>query len=462
MSKPVRLVLRGNRWTFRVSVPEDIRQIVGKREIWKSLGVISHRDAVRLSHIESVKVDALFAEAQKKLAGRSTNNAGAIPTAVSDAELEQLARSHLHRLETSAPPMPFSELEREERRDMANEEATMVAQGIEDGGLQRMAIAIANENMLRVTEGKDIIRATEAVQRAWLEHYAREVDRAELRAERVYDPLFAGITKDGPAPACQAKVTFGAIIDAQVAKRSAGEGAKPMPDKSVGKYRRIAEAFSRFRGGSDDATSVTVEEVEDWRDAMLVAGMPGNRTIADRLVCLGTIVNWGKGQKTHRDAMKSAEKLDGVVEAPSYVEKPADETSYTMDEARTLLAATRRLAGSTQKVHNRESKRWLPWICVYGGLRISEAEHLRKGDFFEVDGDWFFRITTAGRRSLKTRSSERIIPVHPALIDEGIISWLMAAPQGQLFGSSASSYMGRWVRSSEVGITREGIRPTTD
>lgn len=102
MSKPVRLVLRGNRWTFRVSVPEDIRQIVGKREIWKSLGVISHQEAVRLSHIESVKVDALFAEARKKLAGRSTNDAGAIPTAVSDAELEQLARSHLHRAELRA------------------------------------------------------------------------------------------------------------------------------------------------------------------------------------------------------------------------------------------------------------------------------------------------------------------------------------------------------------------------
>ncbi|MFG1307138.1 hypothetical protein V5F34_23715 [Xanthobacter autotrophicus] len=232
-----------------------------------------------------------------------------------------------------------------------------------------------------------------------------------------------------------------------------------MPAKSVQKYRRIANAFSAFRDGSDDATTVTVDEVEDWRDAMLATGKPSNRTIADRLVCLGTIINWGKGQKAYREAMKSAAKLDGVVEVPSYVEKPADTTSYTMEEARKLLAATRRLATSTDKVHNRDSKRWLPWICVYGGLRISEAEHLRKDDFFEVDGAWFFRITTAGRRSLKTRSSERVIPVHPAIVDEGFMDWLKAAPPGQLFGSSASSYMSRWVRSENVGITRKGISP---
>ncbi|MFG1371932.1 hypothetical protein V5F32_07145 [Xanthobacter oligotrophicus] len=102
----------------------------------------------------------------------------------------------------------------------------------------------------------------------------------------------------------------------------------------------------------------------------------------------------------------------------------------------------RRLAASTDKARNRDSKRWLPWICVYGGLRISEAEHLRKDDFFEVVGAWFFRITTAGLRSLKTRSSERVIPVHPAIVDEGFMDWLRATPERswQLFGSSASSY----------------------
>jgi integrase len=442
-----------------VYVPEELREFIGKREIWKSLGTVSHREAVRQAYIESVKIDALFAEARLKRAGVDTGPTDVAPTAVSDEDLQQLARSYLYNLEREAAQVPFSQEERDARRNAAEDEAAAIAQSDEDAGLQLMAQAAAQARMLQLNDGRDILRATEALRRALLEHYARDVDRAELRKERVRDPLFAGITSDGPAPASKVKVTFDAIIDAQVAKRSAGEGAKAMPAKSIQKYRRVAKAFSDFRRGADDATTVRVEEVEDWRDAMLAAGEPSNRTIADRLVCLGTIINWGKAQKAHRDAMRSAATLDGVVEAPSYVEKPADTTSYTMEEARKLLAATRILAGTEKNVHNRDAKRWLPWICVYGGLRISEAERLRKNDFFEAEGSWFFRITTAGKRSLKTRSSERVVPVHPAVVDEGFLDWLQAAPEGQLFGSSASSYMGRWVRSDDVGIKRVGISP---
>lgn len=36
---------------------------------------------------------------------------------------------------------------------------------------------------------------------------------------------------------------------------------------------------------------------------------------------------------------------------------------------------------------------------------------------------------------------------------------LKAAPEGQLFGNSVSSYMSRWVRSENVGIKRKGISP---
>ncbi|MFG1378459.1 DUF6538 domain-containing protein [Xanthobacter autotrophicus] len=37
MGKPLRLFRRGGRWTFRAFVPQELRAIIGKREIWKSL-----------------------------------------------------------------------------------------------------------------------------------------------------------------------------------------------------------------------------------------------------------------------------------------------------------------------------------------------------------------------------------------------------------------------------------------
>ncbi|QOF73174.1 hypothetical protein IG197_09025 [Aminobacter sp. SR38] len=245
-------------------------------------------------------------------------------------------------------------------------------------------------------------------------------------------------------------VTFDAIVDAQVRKRRAGAGSKPMPEKSVQKYKRLGEDFARSRGSTDAAT-VKVSEVEEWMDSMVSAGEIGNRSIADRIVSLGTIINWGKRQREHREAMAGAEVVSGHMELPSYVEKPASDTSYTLEEARTVLQAARHEADT--------SKRWLPWLCLYGGLRIGEAEGMRREDFFQAEGEWFFRVTSAGKRSLKTANSERVVPVHPALVEEGLLEWLEGRPKGQLFRPSAYSYMGRWVRSKSVGITRKGVSP---
>ncbi|WP_029557850.1 DUF6538 domain-containing protein [Xanthobacter sp. 91] len=185
MSKPQRLFCRGGRWTFRAYVPEELRPIIGKREIWKSLGTISHREAVRLSHIESVKADTLFAEARAKLTGVDTGIGHDEPAGVSDADLQQLARSYLYSLERQTPPVPFSQEEREARRDAADDQAAAIAQGIDDAGLQSLAKAAAQERRLRLIDGRDILRATEALQRALLEHYARDADGAELKEERV-------------------------------------------------------------------------------------------------------------------------------------------------------------------------------------------------------------------------------------------------------------------------------------
>lgn len=247
-----------------------------------------------------------------------------------------------------------------------------------------------------------------------------------------------------------ARVTFNAIIDAQAEKRSAGQGAKPMPDTSIRKYRGIAGAFAGFRG-SDDASTVTALEVEQWRDAMLAEARITNRTIADRITNIGTVINWGRRQSQHRDALSGVPAISGEVELPTFVEKSADESSYTLAEARTVLLAARQEADPR--------KRWLPWICLYGGMRISEASQLEKEDFFDVEGLPFVKVTTTNRRTLKTKSSKRRVPIHPTLIKEGFMEWVAGRPSGRLFSSGATSLLCRWVRSPEVGLVREELSP---
>lgn len=72
MGEPHRVFRRGGRWTFCVHLPEELRPIIGKRDIWQSLGTISHREAVRLSHVALVNADALFAATGAQLTGVDT------------------------------------------------------------------------------------------------------------------------------------------------------------------------------------------------------------------------------------------------------------------------------------------------------------------------------------------------------------------------------------------------------
>ncbi|UCI29457.1 DUF6538 domain-containing protein [Mesorhizobium sp. B4-1-4] len=253
-----------------------------------------------------------------------------------------------------------------------------------------------------------------------------------------------GITKP------RTSVTFENIIDAKAEKKQAGKKAKPMPDSSIRKYKQIAREFAAFRK-SNDATTTTAEEAEAWGDAMIEAAVLGNRTIADKLTNLGTIINWGQGMRKYRVPMASAEVISGRIELPEWLEKSADETSYTMEEARHVMRKAR--------TEMDPRTRWLPWVCLYAGLRISEANALRKADFFQCEGRWFFRVTTRGGRTLKTNRSERKIPVHPALEGEGLLRWVQAAADGRLFSPGATSFVGRWVRGNSVGITREEISP---
>ncbi|MBP2446372.1 hypothetical protein [Rhizobium leguminosarum] len=86
-------------------------------------------------------------------------------------------------------------------------------------------------------------------------------------------------------------------------------------------------------------------------------------------------------------------------------------------------------------------------------MRVSEAGNLRKEDFFEIGDRWFWKVTTVGARSLKTASSERRIPVHKALVDEGFIDFVKAAKSGRLFkGDTKDAILiqpriSTWVRS---------------
>jgi integrase len=101
-------------------------------------------------------------------------------------------------------------------------------------------------------------------------------------------------------------------------------------------------------------------------------------------------------------------------------------------------------------------RHWVPWLGAYTGARVSELCQLRAEDIIKIDAIWCMKFDPdAG--SLKTSGSERIIPLHPALLDRDFLKFVATVEPGPIFaalspdkfgkrGGNGTKMIGRFVR----------------
>ncbi|MGV1917096.1 hypothetical protein [Rhizobium sp. 22-785-1] len=244
------------------------------------------------------------------------------------------------------------------------------------------------------------------------------------------------------------ELTFDSVIDTQVSNKAAGKDAAPMRDATVRKFRLAAAEFVAFRG-SDLISTVTAQEADRWKRAMLADGKLSNNTVGQRIQNLKTVIQWAREQ-TLGAVFPDVHPLH-LVTTPDAAPVASEDRTFTLDEARATLLAARQ--------EKKPELRWLPWMCAYSGARINEVAQLRREDFFQVGDDWFFELTTKGGKSLKNRNSIRKVPVHPALIDEGLIDFVKSCPAGKrIFPPRSQPNISEWLRG-EVGIKRAELAP---
>jgi integrase len=72
---------------------------------------------------------------------------------------------------------------------------------------------------------------------------------------------------------------------------------------------------------------------------------------------------------------------------------------------------------------------WVPHIGLYNGMRLNEICQLNVEDVVVRDKVWCFNITRdvgcgVDDKVLKTKSSERVVPIHPQLLELGFMRYL--------------------------------------
>ncbi|OAN84404.1 hypothetical protein A8B78_07050 [Jannaschia sp. EhC01] len=240
------------------------------------------------------------------------------------------------------------------------------------------------------------------------------------------------------------------MIDETERRRAAGKDAKPLAAGVVRKYRMQSGEFAKHRR-SDDLATVTAQEIDSWMQSMVAEGKRSNNTISQYVQNLGTVLTWANRQSFGQ--LFPNGNPASLVERPGVAFVDSAETTLRLHEAEAILRAAR--------LEARPELRWGPWIMAYSGARVEEVAQLKREDFFQHGGSWFYHLHTKGQRTLKGKDGIRRIPVHPDLVAEGLIAYVESVGPPETTGLF-SKHMGRdlrtWVREG-AGVTRKALPP---
>jgi len=236
-----------------------------------------------------------------------------------------------------------------------------------------------------------------------------------------------------------------------------------------GDHQHKIENFIKFIG-HDDASRVTPEDVSRWTEHLRHEKGLSAKTVGGKYhSALRAVFGVGVAKlKIERSPVAAVR-----VKIPkARRERPP---GFTIVEAHQILSAA--LAAPTMPGKetrlNKLACRWVPWICAYTGARGGEITQLRGQDFDKEDGIPFIRIAPDSEDGLTVKTGQfRIVPLHPHLIEQGLLEFVRSRGDGPLFytpnsrprkaGTSQAANVrgkvGEWVRNA-VGITDPRLQP---
>jgi len=193
-----------------------------------------------------------------------------------------------------------------------------------------------------------------------------------------------------------------------------------------------------------NANDLTKKDILLWQEDLLTKISP--RTIAKvYLPTIRSLFTWA----VKRDEMAVNPAEDASQAAPKAIRNR--ESGYTDPEALHQLTAAvnyqPKLNNKGKALENSKvtaAKRWVPLLCAFTGARIGEMTQLRREDLRLEDAHWIARITriTPEAGTVKTKQY-RDVPLHPQLIALGFPAYFENLANGPLFHMSPEPSLNR-------------------
>lgn len=463
------LIRRADRhYAIRVRVPDAIQPIIGRKEVWESLGTSDPIEAKKRHAAAHMRIRTQFESAAR----HDPLTADDVQALAQDHYAETLATDEQRRMRDDVSQLAQFNARTLDGREhglrdaLVNHHVEQVAPGEFVSNTDALVGALADSILVRNgfradPDSQEYRQLCKQLLRVELElvQRSRERDKGDF-AGKPADPVLANI-------AAKAKLTprLSAVIESfEEGKRTSGEWDTKTQKIQGGRLKTCLELISDKRIGD-----ITPDDMEQFRKDIqrvpasfrsratkgtarqAIAKTNGAKTLstATANMHIGVIKSVFIYADNKGLIDKSPAKIIGEMKNDAARRKP-----FTDDDLRTMFKPGNKKAGDGPAYH------WVPRILLYTGARLEEICQLHAEDIKQLHGVWVFDINRDGSKRLKTKQSERYIPVHSALIKLGLLKFAHNKT-GHLFpelefgangySTNFSKRMGRYIRA--IGIT---------
>lgn len=436
------LAKRGSTYYFRRAIPVELRPAFGGRaEFMLSLRSKDRAEAKLRIPAHTVETDKLLADATQSLAGKPAPK-------------------------PKAPPSP-AQTERERTRwEAEQEQADHVADELFATDMEAEALSPIMDALSAGKEPEGSLADIARAGRLLVEH---ERETAGANREALINSLHARFGQNARASESQnqavecsddasANKGKGKYLDTDILDGWAAE-RKPSP-RGKDAYWRDAKLFNSMMGRKS-VELITKADVMAYKRKLISDPARSQVNVRDRLAYLRTLLEWA----AQEDIVPVNVARDVKMAVTERGEKRKD---FSTDDLNALFAGPVHAKGERPKGGYGEAVYWMPLLALFMGARREEIGQLRVQDVKPVayidDDDkrqevWCIDITDtpdddALPNQIKNEASNRLVPLHPKLIELGFIDYVnkLKDQKGRVFprlqpigiGKKLTDKVGQW------------------
>lgn len=439
---PQYLTFKDNTFYFRQSIPAELRPLLGKREIKKSLG---HDYARAVSECKryAVVADLLIAEARVKLDSlpvdpyspegyRRTRHVPLTEvTPALETEFANLIRESLLETDRQTRIGGMDATEFHAYSQHIQSSLTALRQQLAMGNIEPMResarIALIGRGYAPTFSDADWRRIAYAMTQAALEAYegiaARQTGAVvKSKDDAILPSQFEvqNAPKTDATPSMET-VTWQNLYDVWIRECE-------RPANTQAAYLAAMRLFNQFSGHKSPLT-VTRDDALAYRDFLRHEQKLAPGTVANKIGFIGTLFNAGRNHTDYAKFLPFNPFEDIKIKQSKKGRAGTRRLPFTDAELKILFGSPIYTNGDRPEGGGGEAAAWIPAIAYLTGMRLEEIAtlHVRQ---FHVDALGNPYIHTEDGKN--ENSTDRDVPIHPSLIDAGLLDYVHSC-HGRLF-----------------------------